>query len=512
MSKKSAIVRWDATYDVVVVGYGGAGASAAISASDHSAGKVLLVEKLGEPGGTTAISTGLIMVPSRDGQGAVQKYVERLTGSVTDAESISAFVREARANLDWLETLGASFERLTPESIRGFPRVGRSGAGFPAAEGSSGVQIFTVKGEGLPAENLFRILRQAVEKRRVRVSLETSATQLVLDRGKVKGILLSKRRKKRGGVVSNNGKRTIAVRTLKGVILACGGFEYDEELKKNYLPMPLFGALGSPGNTGDGIRMAVEAGAQLWHMNAVSAAFAYKIPGIGFVSHFMPTARFIYVDQDGRRFCDESGLEGHTSWMRASGYDTKRLRYPGIPSFVVFDEAARKEGPIGHFRSGAAKGASTWSVDNSGEVAKGWISTAESLEQLASKLGIDPADSLVGTITRYNEACRSGVDPEFHRSAETLKPIDSPPYYGIAIWEALGNTQGGPRRNPKCQVLDTHNNPIPGLYSAGSLGSIWGFLYQGGGNIAECLASGRVAGREVVVATSSRGSNRRGQP
>ncbi|HZW58008.1 MAG TPA: FAD-binding protein [Nitrososphaerales archaeon] len=111
---------------------------------------------------------------------------------------------------------------------------------------------------------------------------------------------------------------------------------------------------------------------------------------------------------------------------------------------------------------------------------------------------MDPPSALAETVGRYNEACKSGNDQEFHRSSSTLKPIDTPPYYGIGIWEALGNTQGGPRRNSKCQVLDMRGNPIHGLYSAGSLGSIWGFLYQGGGNIAECLASGRVAGREAA--------------
>jgi len=333
--------KWDSSYDVVVIGYGGAGASAAISAADHGAKRVLIVEKQKEPGGTTAISTGLLMVPSREGHAGTQKYVEGLTGSVTDRESISAFVREARGNLDWLETLGATFEKLGSESIAGFPRVGRFEPGFSHVEGSSGIQIFTVKGDGIGGENIFRVLQRAVGKRKrsIRVAMNTSAVQLVVDQGRVSGVIVSRGPK----------KRKIAIRAQRGVILACGGFEYDEEMKKNYLPVPLFEALGNPGNTGDGIRMAGQVGAQLWHMNAVSAAFAYKIPSVGIVPHFMPTARFIYVDQEGKRFCDESALEGHTSWMSVSRYDIKKLRYPGIPSFVIFDEMGRKDGPIGTF-------------------------------------------------------------------------------------------------------------------------------------------------------------------
>ena len=92
-----------------------------------------------------------------------------------------------------------------------------------------------------------------------------------------------------------------------------------------------------------------------------------------------------------------------------------------------------------------------------------------------------------------------GKDEDFGRDSETLEPINKPPYYGIPIVPTFLNTQGGPRRNRKAQVVNPFGEPIPRLYSAGELGSIYGFLYQAGGNIGECLAFGRIAARNAVT-------------
>lgn len=477
MSKGS----WDSEFDVVIVGYGGAGAAAAISAHDNGS-NVIILEKEGSPGGTTSLSTGLMMIPSKRFIASAKRYVANLTGSVTDRESISAFVSEASLNVEWLENLGASVVKLGNKTISGFPTIGRSGPGFKV-NGSNSFHIFVIKGGYLAGEDLFGVLRKGVESRRIGTVLNTRVGELVMSSDNAVE-----------GVVADSESGRSRIRARKAVILACGGFEYNEVMKKNYLPIP-FDALGSEGNTGDGIALAAKVGAQLWHMNAVSAALSYKMRGVGIVPHFMPTSRFIYVDQDGRRFCDETGLEGHTSWMHVSRFNTKTLRYPAIPAFVVFDEMGRKEGPIGHFRSALVKGTNAWSKDNSREISRGWIKKGDSIGQLATRLNI-VARNLSLTIEQYNEYCKKKEDLSFHRAASTLKRLE-PPFYGISIWPALGNTQGGPKRNSKCQVLDNNDKPIGNLYSAGSLGSLWGFLYQGGGNISECLTSGRIAGREA---------------
>jgi succinate dehydrogenase/fumarate reductase flavoprotein subunit len=136
-----------------------------------------------------------------------------------------------------------------------------------------------------------------------------------------------------------------------------------------------------------------------------------------------------------------------------------------------------------------------WSQDNSREVKKGWINMAPTLSGLAGKLGL-PAAQLEETARLFNEACGNGKDV-FGRPPDKMERIDAP-YYGLPIWPTLLNTQGGPRRNEKAQILDVKGDRIPRLYSAGELGSIWGSLYPGAGNVCEALVYGRIAGRNAA--------------
>ena len=110
-----------------------------------------------------------------------------------------------------------------------------------------------------------------------------------------------------------------------------------------------------------------------------------------------------------------------------------------------------------------------------------------------------PAD-LEATVAKYNEYCKNKVDPDFARPRASLIALEKPPFYAVKLYPATFNTQGGPRRNAKCQVVDPDNQPIPRLYSAGELGSFWGWMYNGGGNNAEALCTGQIAGRNVAAA------------
>jgi succinate dehydrogenase/fumarate reductase flavoprotein subunit len=139
-----------------------------------------------------------------------------------------------------------------------------------------------------------------------------------------------------------------------------------------------------------------------------------------------------------------------------------------------------------------------WSADNSAEIEKGWIKAADSIAALAGEVNMRP-DYLQSTISQYNVNCVGGYDPEFGRSTNTLIPIARSPYYAISLWPSLYNTQGGPKRNGKAQVLDVWGKPIKRLYSAGELGSLWHRNYPGGGNVSEALAFGRIAGRNAVA-------------
>lgn len=109
-----------------------------------------------------------------------------------------------------------------------------------------------------------------------------------------------------------------------------------------------------------------------------------------------------------------------------------------------------------------------------------------------------PANILTSTVQRYNAACEMGRDIELDRSPATLAPLLTPPYYAINLFPASLNTQGGPVRNEHAEVIDVEGRPIPRLYSAGELGSIYAYRYQAGGNLGECFAFGRIAGRSAA--------------
>ena len=140
-----------------------------------------------------------------------------------------------------------------------------------------------------------------------------------------------------------------------------------------------------------------------------------------------------------------------------------------------------------------------WSEDNSAELAKGWIKRADTVGELAGLIGLDSA-ALEATVARWNAGCSAGRDDEFGRTL-MLNPIAQGPFYAVEMSPSMLNTQGGPRRNEHAQVVRPNGRPIPRLYSAGELGSIYSYLYQGTGNLGECLAFGRIAGRNVAAET-----------
>lgn len=122
---------------------------------------------------------------------------------------------------------------------------------------------------------------------------------------------------------------------------------------------------------------------------------------------------------------------------------------------------------------------------------------ADTIAELATKIGLD-STVVEETVNRWNAHCASGKDAEFGRT-RMLLPIIAAPFYAIELSPTFLNTQGGPRRNEKGQILQPNGSPIPRLYSAGELGSIHSFLYQGAGNLGECMAFGRISGRNAAA-------------
>ncbi len=131
------------------------------------------------------------------------------------------------------------------------------------------------------------------------------------------------------------------------------------------------------------------------------------------------------------------------------------------------------------------------------ELEKGWIKRAVNISSLARSLALDPA-TLKDTVNRWNDQCMSGEDLDFGR-VKMLSPIETGPFYTVELSPSMLNTQGGPRRNEKGQIVRPDGSPIPRLYSSGELGSIYSYLYQGTGNIGECLAFGRISGRNAAA-------------
>ncbi|MEG1168253.1 MAG: FAD-binding protein, partial [Gordonibacter sp.] len=131
-------------------------------------------------------------------------------------------------------------------------------------------------------------------------------------------------------------------------------------------------------------------------------------------------------------------------------------------------------------------------------VADGWAYTAATLQDLAAQIDV-PVDELQKTVETWNGFCDNGEDVAFFRPADTMQKILEPPFYAMRCAPALLNTDGGPVRSPKAEILDPDGVPIKGLYSAGEFGSVWGHKYNGAGNVAECTSFGRIAARSLIA-------------
>ncbi len=458
---------WDEEADVVVVGYGGAGASAAIAAHDAGA-KVLIIEK-SDGGGNTKLATRAYVCP--ENSAAARDHIRALSFGSIDDETIGSFVEWTSRNNQFVTELGGEVEVCPP------------GATFPSLPGAQAINRYRVKATGgeRGGESLWNLLSRNVESRNIRVYPKTPATKLIASKDEI------------AGVEADRGGRRFSVFAKRAVILTSGGFEFNEEMKREYLAgYPIY-AYGNSGNVGDGIKLAHEIGADLWHMKAVAAPMGFKFPEYesAFIMR-MPADGYIVVDQNGKRFCNETGLEHYSMWMEVTRFDMEALRYSRIPSFVVFDERTRHGGPITSVGHGANRGYK-WSSSNQAEIDRGWITSGKDAHDLARKLGIRKSNQFAEMLSAYKQACHSGRDNEFGRAGKTLIELEGD-LYGLPVWPCLLNTQGGPKRNSRGQILNVRGQPIKRLYSAGELGSIWGFLYQSGGNLGECLGWGRMVG------------------
>lgn len=471
--------------DVVVVGFGGAGAAAAITAHDLGA-SVVVLEKAADGGGSTGVSGGNIRL-IKDAAGAVE-HLAALVGEGTPRETVEAYVDGLGELIGWLNDCGAELvphDQFSDQALA----VVRPGSAFPDIPHADalGSRVQVARAPGVTGgEAIWEVLARNVVKRDIPVRYNARVQRLCWNDAHDRIV----------AVEVHDGRSTTRVEARHGVVLACGGFNYGTDFHRD-----LFGtelpAYSRPGrNTGDGIRLAQDVGAGIWHLTAIAARFGYKFPEYDAGFTCQPAAQGLFVtDQLGRRYFDEAGVDMHAAGRCMLERDSRTGRLLRMPSYLIFDETTRLAGPICMITSGNNRGFA-WSKDNSAEVERGWIHRADTLAELAARLGM-PAATLERTAATYNETAVAGGD-EHGRRPDLMEPL-APPFYGVALYPVLLNTQGGPRRNARAEILDVRHDPIPGLYGAGELGSMWGPLYPGAGNLSEALITGQIAVRSALA-------------
>jgi hypothetical protein len=261
--------------------------------------------------------------------------------------------------------------------------------------------------------------------------------------------------------------------------------------------------------------MAIDAGADLWHMNGIEwATQSFKPPELPAAFWLSPKEQsWINVNGYGKRFRNEDESYGHAKkrlevFNFAHAGIGGEARWPNSPWYMVFDEKTRMAGSIimtqrlpgspPFITYNCAQELYTWSPDNSKEIEKGWIKQANTIMELAKEITVDGA-VLQKTVDDYNNCCVNSLDQEFGRSARKLIALDTPPYYAAECMVSIINTQGGAKRGPYGQIMNVWGVAIPRLYSGGEFGSIWSFLYPGGCNLSECIVSGILAGRNAAA-------------
>ncbi|AGA67897.1 succinate dehydrogenase/fumarate reductase flavoprotein subunit [Desulfitobacterium dichloroeliminans LMG P-21439] len=483
--------KWDYETEILVCGYGGSGAITAIRATDNGA-KVLIIEKQKQDieGGPIHQTNSFRMSASammsfKTEQGAIDYLTETSFGRTPD-DVIKSWAKYATRTADYLKSLGGN-PRNNGDKTSEYPEEL-----LPSART---YDQYMFANRGL---EMWEVIDKACKDRNIQVVFETPAKNLIQDYdGKVVGV-----------VATQNGQ-DIYIKATKAVILSTGGFEYDFEMLNQYVYCKPVRFYANPGNTGDGIRMAQIAGADLWHMYLIGGRLIPFIDELGHgVMGGTPTPSFL-VNKYGKRFMREN-WKSHSAVLESFVFSTDLCDFPNAPCFSLFDQSAVDAGTVVGTSMGLLKiGQYQWSKDNSAEIEKGWILKGDTIEELAGKMAADPDVGsrmdpavLAETLATYNKYVEAGKDPDFGRSTATLKAITKAPYYALKLYPGGVNTFGGPRRNAKSQIVRPDGTEIPHLYGTGEMGSILGFLYSGGGwNICECVTSGQLAADNAVNET-----------
>ncbi len=542
MSAPNDAVIWDQETDVVVLGTGGAGLTAALAAVAGGA-EVAVYEKSTTVGGTTAVSGGVIWIPAHDRapdlsvQDALE-YLRAQSFGAMDEDLVETFVRTGPAMLDFVEAhsdveleIATGFPDYKPELPGGKPGGGRSLGpmaydltripqwrdritSFPPDFSNVGIDAETrarlhadtlaadaspdviVAGTALVAGLLKGLLDAGVTP-----STGARAVELIADDGVVTGVRV---------IVDG---MTLNIRARRGVVLANGGFEWDPTLVRTFLRGPMHGPVSPPHNTGDALRMAMALGADLGNMGEAWWVPVVSIPGDTIEGEQRSRSvrlertrpRSIIVNKAGKRFVNEAC--DYNSMAGAFHYLDPRNGYVNDPAWIVFDDQ--------HLKRYGFLGVEP------GQPVPDWFCKSRDLDELQEKTGID-AVGLAGTLAAWNGAVSGGAsepfDPDFGRGAsaydgywgdehatttagKTLGPLDTAPFYAVPVAVGSMGTKGGPRTDRDGRVIHVSGAVIPGLYAAGNaMAGITGRAYGGaGGTIGPAMVFGYRAGHHAAT-------------
>jgi len=473
---------WDAEADILIVGAGGTGLVAAIAALEAGA-SVTVLDKASLVGGTTAVSGGVIqasmtgfqMAAGIEGDTPEAHYEYWLAAGegITDPELVRVMAEMAPDNIQWLVDHGLNYVSVygvdpipyvNPAVL--VPRIHEpAGQGETAPVGTGAVHV--------------EILKSVAQGMGANFILQTPVIGLVKspDRGVV-------------GVRAVGGGGGVYLKANKAVILATGGFDHNKEMARAFSPQQLWAletgqCWCAPTNTGDGIRMAMELGADLAGLGGTIGVASTMI-GVAPLAAGLPEVPGFWVNKYGQRFVNEGAHYAYA--MRAVFQQEQHL------AWAIFDEGIREMG-------GAAIGGiwGPWSEELGEEISSGKVKSGETPRALGNSIGIN-GEELETTVARWNEDMGRGEDSLFHKEVG-LVALNRAPYYATLLTEVNLGSCGGLKINTEAQVLDVNGVVIPRLYAGGMVaGGFIGPYYPGSGTaINSTVTFGRIAGENAVA-------------
>ena len=490
--KSNEEIKWNGNYDVIVLGFGGAGGTAARFAADQGA-SVLLVDAApyGHEGGNTRYSAQHVAM-AHDRQKIGDYYDQLAKPFKVDKETMQVYLDGFTKMPEYFEKYLGIKPFIWSQDYQLGDHLAKKNklCEYPEFSGAETFDFALVHNRDFDA-GLWQEIRKKVMDRseQIDVWLNSRAKELIQNPNdnEITGVIISRNHK------------DYYIHAKQAVILATGGFENNTQMQQDYLHVKKLTPLGTLYNNGDGIKMAADVGAKMWHMS--------NYESLGIVPSYViaegenergrqisgwqnvKSGSIFAVANDGSRFMREDAKYRHGHIYEHGEY---LLPHAFDNAWLVFDQK-QYDKFMKEKETGKLKYQTFFEK----------VIQAESVDKLASEIEV-PSDNLEKTIEKFNQFAKEGIDLEFNRAPESMERFDlTGKIYAIKLAPAVLNTQGGPEHNQKAQVLGIDGQPIKRLYSAGELGGICANRYQGGGNLAECLIFGQIAGENAARMTKN---------